>query len=263
MEHKLKLMTLNIGNPSLKRVQKQIQWLENREEDIFVLTETKVSEGCSYLEQHFADPGMSLFDLGRRPEFNVYFPASSFGDLGVMVLSRYPIFKRSTCFDRSSPYYSRLSDTIVDFYGREIGVMGLYVPSRDASEEKILRKKRFIIEYLLYLKRVSAQSSVPYIICGDFNIVERNHYPHYSSFLKWEYDFYDRFEHFGFADAFRLINDDKNEYSWVGRTNDGYRYDHCFVSKELAANVVDCRYIHETRQLPITDHSAMTLTLEL
>ena len=36
----LKVMTLNIGNPSLQRVQKQIDWLETRDEDVFVLTET-------------------------------------------------------------------------------------------------------------------------------------------------------------------------------------------------------------------------------
>lgn len=119
-----------------------------------------------------------------------------------------------------------------------------------------------MIEYLLYLKEMNGRRDIPYIICGDLNILERTHSPHYNSFLKWEYDFYDRFEHFGFADAFRLINADRNEYSWGGRTNDGYRYDHCFVSKELVANVIDCRYIHETRQIPITDHSAMTLELE-
>ena len=31
-------MTLNIGNPSLQRVRKQIDWIEHRDEDIFVLS---------------------------------------------------------------------------------------------------------------------------------------------------------------------------------------------------------------------------------
>lgn len=263
MRQTLKLMTLNIGNPSLKRVQKQISWLEAQNKDIFVLTEVKVSEGCSFLEQHFANPGMTLFDFGKEPEFSVFFPASSTGDLGVMVLSRYPILESNTCFTKDNPYFSRLADIVVDFYGQKLGIMGLYVPSRDATEGKIQRKKQFIIEYLLYLKQRSAQNSIPYIICGDLNILERNHYPHYTTFLKWEYDFYDRFNHFGFIDAFRLLHPVQNEYSWVGRTNDGYRYDHCFVSSSLADNVIDCRYIHESRQLPITDHSALSLTLEL
>ena len=94
------------------------------------------------------------------------------------------------------------------------------------------------------------------------NVLEEKHVPHYRNFLKWEYDFYGRFSHFGYTDAFRLLHPTENEYSWVGRTNDGYRYDHCFVSKEISKRVVKCCYIHETRKIPITDHSALTLTLD-
>ena len=103
---------------------------------------------------------------------------------------------------------------------------------------------------------------IAYVICGDLNVLEEKHVPHYRNFLKWEYDFYGRFSHFGYTDAFRLLHPTENEYSWVGRTNDGYRYDHCFVSKEISKRVVKCCYIHETRKIPITDHSALTLTLD-
>lgn len=258
----LNIMTLNIGNPSIQRVRKQIEWLEQREEEIFVLTETKVSEGCSYLEEYFGEEGNTLFDFGEAAKFHVFFPKSKTSDLGVMVLSRFPILRSNTCFDENDPFFSRLLDVVIDFNGREIGIMGLYVPSRDSSAEKIVRKKNFVIQYLLHLKQVSAVSDYPYIICGDLNILERNHIPHYNNFLKWEYDFYERFEHFGYADAFRLLHPTENEYSWVGRTNDGYRYDHCFIAKELIPRLIRCSYIHETRQIRITDHSAMTMVLE-
>ena len=205
----LKVMTLNIGNPSLQRVQKQIDWLETRDEDVFVLTETKLSQGCLYLEEYFGEVGSTLF-----------------------------------------------------VYGNKVGVMGLYVPSRDSSAEKIKRKKQFVIDYLNYLKQLGGKKEIPYVICGDLNVLEEKHVPHYRNFLKWEYDFYGRFSHFGYTDAFRLLHPTENEYSWVGRTNDGYRYDHCFVSKEISKRVVKCCYIHETRKIPITDHSALTLTLD-
>ena len=259
----LKVMTLNIGNPSLKRVQRQIEWLENRSEDIFVLTETKLSDGCLFLEEHFGEDGTTLFDLNRKAEFNVYFPKSSTGDLGVMVLSRFPIIRTNTCFGSNDPFYSRMIDVVIDFHGQEVGIMGLYVPSRDASQEKIVRKKNFVIQYLLHLKSISGSRSIPYIICGDLNVLERTHMPHYKNFLKWEYDFYDRFDHFGYIDAFRLIHPTTNEYSWVGRTNDGYRYDHIFISRDLEPYLVDCSYVHETRKIPITDHSAMTMTVHI
>lgn len=259
----LKIMTLNIGNPSLQRAQRQIEWLEHQDEDVFILTETKVSEGCLYLERHFGEDGATLFDYGKKAEFNVYTPKSQTGDLGVMVLSRFPIIKANSCFDNTSPFFSRMLDVIIDFNGHKVGIMGLYVPSRDSSEEKIARKKNFVIQYLLYLKQISATRNIPYIICGDLNILEKNHVPHYTNFFKWEYDFYDRFEHFGYTDAFRFLYPSAREYSWVGRTNDGYRYDHCFISKELAPCLIDCSYVHTTRQIPITDHSAMIMTLRL
>lgn len=113
-----------------------------------------------------------------------------------------------------------------------------------------------------YLKQLGGKKEIPYVICGDLNVLEEKHVPHYRNFLKWEYDFYGRFSHFGYTDAFRLLHPTENEYSWVGRTNDGYRYDHCFVSKEISKRVVKCCYIHETRKIPITDHSALTLTLD-
>lgn len=259
----LKIMTLNIGNPSLQRVRRQIEWIENRDEDIFVLTESKLSEGCNYLEEYFGEDEITLFDGEKKAAFNVYFPKSSTGDLGVMILSRFPILRVNAYFDEKAPFFSRFADIVIDFHGKEIGVMGLYVPSRDASPEKISRKKSFVVQFLLYLKQKNVSRNIPYVICGDFNILERNHVPHYKNFLSWEYDFYDRFDHFGYSDAFRFLYPLVNEYSWVGRTNDGYRYDHCFISKELKKNLIECSYVHETREIPITDHSGMTMTLDL
>ena len=261
--HRFSLLTLNIGNPSLKRVKQQIKWIEERNESVFILTETKHSEGCLFLEQHFTDTGWTMFDFGKEPEFNSYFPKSLTGDLGVMVLSKYPIVEIKNCFEKENRFYSRFIDVTLDVYGLLLGIIGIYVPSRDASQEKIERKKEFIIDFLQYIKNQSSDNSYPYIICGDLNVLESSHIPRYSNFKKWEYDFYDRFDHFGFTDSFRFLHPVENEYSWVGRTNDGYRYDHCFVSKSIKETVEKCDYIHETRKIPITDHSALMIELYL
>lgn len=49
----------------------------------------------------------------------------------------------------------------------------------------------------------------------------------------------------------------------MGRTGDGYRYDHAHVSAPLADDVTACRYVHETRtgEERLTDHSALTVAL--
>lgn len=49
----IKILTLNIENPSLERAKKLIEWVKNRSEDVFVFTETKNSKGCNYLEEYF------------------------------------------------------------------------------------------------------------------------------------------------------------------------------------------------------------------
>ena len=66
----------------------------------------------------------------------------------------------------------------------------------------------------------------------------------------------------GFIDVYRYCYPQKNEYSWVGRTGDGYRYDYCFVSESLSNRIIDCRFIHETRNNKLTDHSALVVEIE-
>lgn len=53
MDKKISFLSLNIGNPSLDRARKQCEWLDKRPEDVFILTETKNSQGCSYIEDFF------------------------------------------------------------------------------------------------------------------------------------------------------------------------------------------------------------------
>src|SRR5215471_2943177 len=48
------------------------------------------------------------------------------------------------------------------------------------------------------------------------------HIPHYPFFLPGDYEFYMRLCSCGLSHAFRLLNHTSREYSWVGRTGDGY-----------------------------------------
>lgn len=248
MAEKVRLLSLNVGNPSLERAKRQCEWLEKRQEDIFVLTETKESKGCEYIKEYFGN--------------FVNAPKSRTGDLGVILISKYPMQANVSFFPESSIYFSRQVEAKINLRDKEINVVGLYTPSRDRSEEKILRKKKYIDDMEIYLKESEKMNK---IIMGDLNILERTHVPHYSNFFEWEYHFYDAFSEAGYVDAFRLRHSAAREYSWVGRTNDGYRYDYCFVSADLKENILNCRYIHETRDIRqekrITDHSAIMIEM--
>jgi exodeoxyribonuclease-3 len=51
------------------------------------------------------------------------------------------------------------------------------------------------------------------------------------------------------------------EHSWVGRTGDGYRYDHVHCTADLAAKLVACDYVHQPRLDRLSDHSALSVCL--
>lgn len=260
MSEKISFLSLNIGNPSVERAKKQCDWLDKRSEDIFVLTEAKVSQGCLYIAEHFQQYGYDLFTMNSSVEYSVFYPKSNTGDLGVMIISKYPIKKKLSFFSDDSIYFSRQAESIILSETMQLNVMGLYVPSRDRSEWKIERKKKFVEEIQKFLMNSDNNKK---IIMGDLNILERTHRPHYSTYFDWEYDFYDTIIKSGYIDAFKYCSPDIQEYSWVGRTNDGYRYDYCFISSDLEKSILKCNYVHETRNIRITDHSAITMEIEL
>jgi exodeoxyribonuclease III len=246
-ESNISVLCWNIANPSVERAAKQADWLKNRSETVIVLTETKKSEGCLMLERFFKSfIGWKVVFL--KPEENEY---------GVMIISRHPI--QLSWFCQSITYLqSRCVSVKLEVRNQEIEVIGVYVPSRDSSAEKIEKKKAFLNQLRTTLD--SQQNLSKIIFCGDFNILEPNHKPHYSFFEEWEYNFYN-IVCSSLRDAFRHFNPTSLEYSWIGRKGDGYRYDHSFISPDLLPFARNCTYVHEPRLMKLSDHSAVTTTL--
>lgn len=248
MYNKRQILTINIGNPSLERVKRQIAWIKSQVADVFLLTETKNSVGCNYLEKHFQE----------LDGWHVNFPKSQENTLGVILLSRFPVTEVNYLFDKDSLYFSRTVEAKILLPDNVVSLLGMYVPSRDRSPEKVERKKRFLQEIQNHLLR----KKEPYdVVLGDLNILEPDHNPHYSTFYSWEYDFYQFLIDNDYVDAFRSKYPTENQYSWVGRTGQGYRYDHVFVRDGFPFE--DCRYDHGTRigEEKFTDHSGVVLKM--
>ncbi len=237
------LFCWNIGNPSLERAAKQAAWLRKQSSDIFLLTECKQSEGCRFLEKYFQAYG-----------YQVVFPKPPGNEYGVLIASKHPM--TPTKFTNYVEYLqSRVVSVKLPFLGDEVEIIGSYVPSRDASYEKKLKKREFLNNLLAVLEKAPTSSSR--IVAGDFNILEPDHVPRYSTFEEWEYDFYRWLAQHQLRDAFRHLHPKDQEYSWVGRMGDGYRYDHCFVSSNLLPLVCTCSYLHTPRLERLSDHSAL------
>lgn len=242
------LFCWNIANPSAQRAEKQAEWLLKRSENVLVLTEVKRSEGCMFLERYFQAYG-----------YNVIFPKPEGNEYGVIIISKSSLEPSS--FSNSVNYLrSRAVSVKLHLSDNELEIIGVYVPSRDSSYEKTQKKKLFLKSLSEALEANSISDKR--IFCGDLNIIEPDHIPHYPFFQDWEYDFYCNLTKYKLADAFRHLNLGVQEYSWVGRIGEGYRYDHCFISSYLVPLLRKSYYLHEPRELKLSDHSALITVLE-
>jgi exodeoxyribonuclease III len=245
----LSLLTFNIGNPSPGRAQRQLAWLASRDEHVLVLTETKASAGCKLLADAFTSAG-----------YAVCFPEPPPGEYGTMIASKVTALPDSFG-DQLGYLPSRAAAATLPAPGRPLLVIGLYVPSRDASLEKTERKRKWLAACDAALASAAGKNV---LLLGDLNILEPGHQPRYGFFAPFEYDFYRALTGpHRLTDAFRHLHPGTAEYSWVGRTGDGYRYDHAFCSAQLRDQVTSCHYLHDPRQDKLSDHSALTMTISI
>jgi len=186
--------------------------------------------------------------------YNVFYPKPVGNEYGVMIISKNHLTE-STFSNSINNLKSRVASIKLKLGGEELEIIGVYVPSRDSSSGKIEKKKFFLNNLNDTFKLYSLTKKR--IVCGDLNILEPNHVPHYPFFKDWEYDFYSCLIKYHLEDSFRYLNPRIHEYSWIGRNGDGYRYDHCFVSLDLLPLLKKCFYLHEPRESRLSDHSAL------
>ena len=96
------------------------------------------------------------------------------------------------------------------------------------------------------------------VLCGDFNIAHKEidiknwkGNLKNSGFLPEEREWMTRFLDAGYIDTFRLLNPDKQEYTWwsyrfsARAKNKGWRIDYCMVSEPMKAQVEKAYILNE------------------
>jgi exodeoxyribonuclease III len=240
-EGSLKILTLNVCSPSRKRAERQLEWLGERPEQVFVLTEVSGGAGSELLGERLRDAGWSVHATppGER-------------ERGVMVGSRVVLSP-----DPHAPT-AFLPERVQVVSIADVELIGVYAPSRDESPEKTARKRRFLAELLTAMGERRPTRS---LLIGDLNVVERSHRRADRGFQDWEYELYEELPAIGWLDAYRTLHADRVELSWVDAEGHGYRFDHTFITADLRARLARCEYIHETRERELSDHSAMVIEL--
>ena len=243
----LRFFTLNISGPSIERAERLTEFMLALDLDVIVVTETRSNAGTGRLLAQFADAGYDTHSpLLPSPR-----------ERGVAVLSR----AASPITIKPTPFVDLPHRLIVADVGTKtpVTLIAVYVPSRDATQPKLERKRRFLAQMIDVVEHFAQSGNV--ILMGDLNIVGRAHQPRYSAFRSWEYDTLEHVVGHGLVDAYAEIHPGVQAHSWIGRTGNGYRYDYAFVSQPLLADVRACEYLHEPRQRGLSDHAALVLAV--
>jgi exodeoxyribonuclease III len=255
----VRVLTWNVQHAAASRIHQQAMWLATADpREVLVLTEVAAGES-----------GVLLARLLREFGYTVHLPDAGQDKYRVLMACRTGVL-------------DVVSDTGVDFLPHrcvvarvklpqaEIGVVGLYVPSRGPQHQRNVAKRAFQEAVSAALPGMSDRLKVtgPVVLTGDLNVVEPGHHPRYAVFGPWEYDFYRSFATAGFTDAFRMCHPEGMDYSWFGRRcgdggRNGYRFDHTFITATHASIVRECRYLHDIRENGLSDHAAMTLAVDL
>ncbi|MGO9296485.1 MAG: endonuclease/exonuclease/phosphatase family protein [Streptosporangiaceae bacterium] len=246
----IRLMLFNAQHAAPGRARRQAAWIAAQQDaDLVVITEVGAGPGGQALIEALGEHGYSpvLASETAAPDYRAI--------LGSRGPALTPIPTEIGVLAHRGPAAA------VAVGGHTVGLLGLYVPSRGPKRRRNENKRAFQDAVATALPGFLAQFSGSAIVAGDLNVVEPGHQPHLPVFGAWEYAFYRSFGDAGMIDAYRASHPDTSEHSWFGRSGNGYRIDHIFVSRQHEAQVRCCRYLQAPRQLGLTDHAAMTLTL--
>lgn len=150
-----------------------------------------------------------------------------------------------------------------------LSVISLYAPSGTSGDERQAFKYRYMDRFMHHLAELR-NTGREYIICGDWNIAHkkidlknwRSNQDH-SGFLPRERAWMDDvFGVAGFVDAFRVVNQEGDQYTWWSNRgqawvkNVGWRIDYQVITPGLADRVLAASIYKRKR---FSDHAPLII----
>lgn len=234
-------------------------WFYQQNVDVLCIQETKAQEHQLQDELFF------------HPEYQrFFFDAEKPGYSGVAIY----------CKKTPDQVHKGLGFPVADTEGRyiqadfgPISVASLYLPSGSSSPLRQDVKMAFMAQYQTILEQQLKEKRA-YIICGDWNIVHKQidiknwaGNQKSSGCLPEERAWLDLlFEQWGWVDAFRVLNHEKDQYTWWSERmrswdkNVGWRIDYQVASPALRDTI---KAVSIYRGQKFSDHAPLVIDYEL
>jgi exodeoxyribonuclease III len=232
----MKIISWNV-NSVRARLENVINYIKDSNPDVMLLQEIKTQKE-TFPWDDFKNLGYNSHVFGQK-SYN-----------GVAIISKLKVDNISTNFINDELKQSRIITGEISLMKKKIILINIYVPNGNPVDtEKYEYKKNWLKKFINNIKKKLNKNS-NLLIAGDFNIIPEEIDAY--NFEKYENDALGRLEirkkyreliNLGFKDIYRLINKNKQEYtfwdyfagSW--QKNYGMRIDHFLLSNNLIENV--------------------------
>jgi exodeoxyribonuclease III len=231
-------------------------WLSMQEADFVCIQETK-AQVCQLLPKELFYPEGYFCD---------YYDAQKKGYSGVSIYARHQPQRivKGIGFD-----YCDNEGRYIQFDYPGLSVISLYLPSGTSGDGRQDVKYQFLTRFAEHLLMLKAEGR-ELIICGDYNIAHKQidlknwrGNQKNSGFLPEERAWMDQlFGSMGFVDAFRVINQAEDQYTWwsyrarAWDKNVGWRIDYQVITPGLVSSVHAASIMREGRW---SDHAPLTI----
>ncbi len=234
-------------------------WLQHQQPDFVCIQETK-----AHVHQLISDP--IYFPKSYTCE---YVEAEKKGYSGVAIYARRPPERiiKSTGF-----HHFDSEGRYIQFDYPTFSVISLYLPSGTSGEERQAVKYACLDHMAQHLNQLRQQGK-ELIICGDYNIAHKEidlknwrSNKKNSGFLPEERAWLDQlFGSLGFVDAFRLVNQSAEQYTWWSNRgqawakNVGWRIDYQVITPGLSPKVQEVSIYRDEK---FSDHAPLIINYD-
>lgn len=228
----MRIITFNVNGIRAAQNRGFVHWVEAAQPDVLALQEVK-AKPTQVNVSVFEESGYQVFwNAAEKPGYSG--TALLVRELGVR--SVFP--KKETLQTQGRCQILELKD----FY-----LINVYVPAGGSVGADLAAKCAF---YQALKEEVSIiiENKKPVLVCGDFNVarhaIDAPAMPgieHVIGFLPMEREWLEDVLALGFVDAFRQINKEPFQFSWLGYNNyntaRGWRLDYVFVPTSFAKRI--------------------------